>query len=265
MEPLRVFENGHQRSEYLLDLYHALRNRRQRGTRRDWARRFTTCMGWRGRQQRIERVVGRHTLLILRQGSALSAEHFKSDWVAELLRGAVVGVVAALDRYCHELVLSRVVGQLRRPEKNVNRDFQRLSIPIFKVKAAVLLAGKRRGRGGGIRTRPLVAVRYAVQDLLHLKTFQGSQEIASALSMVGIQNIWKRCHNHKRALGGTERIMERLNKIVDRRNKIVHESDVVLKRKARHVTLHNLSPAEVEEEVGWIGRLVRAMDAVANG
>ncbi len=148
--------------------------------------------------EKIERIDGIRAVLILRQDASLTSEHFETESLEELLRAALVGIVAALDRYCHDVVVSRVVVQLRRSEKKVSGELRRLRVPIFAVKAAVEHARKRRGKGGKRRTRPMVRIRHAVQDLLHLETYQCANDIARALSMVGIQTIYEKCEQQMR-------------------------------------------------------------------
>lgn len=261
MTPRKVFNNGLERANYCLDLYDVVKNSRKRGTRKDWARKFKRFMRW-PQGERIERIDGSRAVLILRQGAKLEPKHFDTESLEELLRAALVGIVASLDRYGHDVVVSQVLVQLRRSEKKASGELRRLSIPIFAVKAAVLHARIRRGKGGKRRTRPMVHVRHAVQDLLHLETFQRADDIARALSMVGIQNIWQKCERQMR-LRAAE-IARRLNQIVDRRNRIVHEGDVVRRRKGGSIALHKISRAEVHRDVQWIGTLVSAIDRAVN-
>lgn len=259
MRPREVFNNGYERAEYLLNLYQLLRNTRRRGIRQDWAREFKDFMRWRQRD-RIDRVDGSHAILILRVGANLTPAHFEREYLSELLRAALVGVVAALDRYCHDVVVSGILGELRRSERNASGALRRLRIPIFSVKAAIRHARMRRGRGGRVRTRPMTHVRHAVQDLLHLETFQRSEDIARGLSMVGIQNIWNRCADQ---LPGTaNEITRRLNQIVDRRNKIVHEGDAVVRRRGGIIALHEINRGQVHRDVQWIGGLVNAIETI---
>jgi len=120
MKPIEVFRNGRERADYLLKLHELLCNTRQRGTRQDWARNFKNLMHWRQRDQ-IHRVDGRQAVLVLREGAGMTPEQFREAALNELVRAALVGIVSALDRYCHDLIVSRIVSALNRSEKRINK------------------------------------------------------------------------------------------------------------------------------------------------
>lgn len=261
MNPIEVFNNGRERAEYLINLYELLRNRRLRATRQDWARRFKGFMRW-PTPERIHRVDGEHAILILRHQAALTPQHFATDTLNELLRASLVGIIAALDRYCHELVVSRVLGELRKSPRNANRELRGLQIPVFAVKAAVLHARQRRGRGGRIRPRPMNLVRDAIQAVLYQETFQGPDDITRGLRIAGVENLWRQCGQRMNCRG--DDIIRRLNRVVERRNRIVHEGDIELRKKGGGVKLRDLTPNEVRQDVQWVTALVHAIEAVAN-
>ena len=129
MQPKSAFDAAMQRVDRLLGLYHLLRNTRERGIRADWARKFKTLMHW-AQGDAIDRVDGTGAVLILRHTSGFTADEFKHDELSELLRAALAASVSALDRYCHAVVVSLVMAQLRRSEDNWPKELKKLSLPI---------------------------------------------------------------------------------------------------------------------------------------
>lgn len=129
-----IFDNGRRRAQYFLRLHALLQDRRQRGIRHDWARNFKRVMHW-PQRERVNRIDGRQAILVLREGAGLGPEHFREETLSELLRAALVDIVSALDRYCHELVVSRIVKALGRSEKSINRELRQLYIPVLAAKA----------------------------------------------------------------------------------------------------------------------------------
>ena len=112
MKPKAVFDATMRRVDRLLNLYDLLYNRRQRGTRQDWAAKFKNFMRWPS-TEKIQRIDGNHALLILREESLVSLNEFRQDELSELLRSAIVSSVSALDRYCHdELLVWRLKNSL---------------------------------------------------------------------------------------------------------------------------------------------------------
>lgn len=262
MKPIEVFTNGRERSEYLISLHELLCNRRRRGTRQDWARRFKRLMHW-AQGEDINRIDGSHAVLVLRQGSALAAEHFGEERLNELLRGALAGTVSALDRYCHDLVVSRIVSALGKSEKEMNRELRQFRIPVIAAKKAIKHARTRRGNGGRVRPRPMNIIRHAVQDVLYRdETFQRPADIAKGLRLVGIEDLWEDCSARMNCRPGD--ITRRLDRVVDRRNRIVHEGDVLRRKRGGRLALHPLTRDEVRSDVAWVADLVNVIEAVVN-
>lgn len=255
MKPIEVFNSGRSRAEHLLKLHELLLNRRHRRMRADWARRFKTLMQWRQAEQ-IDRVDGQGAILILRQAAGVTSRHFDGEYLNELLRGAYAGIVASLDRYCHEAVLSRVIVELSRSQKTSSRELRLLRIPIHAVKRAILHARKP-------KTRPMNIVRQALQDVLHRdETFQRPDDIARGMRIIGVDDLWGQCAHR---LGCQPRdIHKRLNKIVDRRNRIVHEGDILRRRRGGRIAYHPIRASEVADDILWLGNLVNAIEAVVN-
>ena len=217
-------------------------------------------MGWRQRED-VERIDGLRALLVLREGALLESSDFSEGRLDELVRAALVRIVSALDRYCHDLVLSRVVGELGRAERSINSELRRLGIPILSVRAAIRQARIRRGRGGRVRPRPMNIIRQAIQDVLHRETYQSADDIARGLRMIGVENVWQRCAAEME--DRAENVIRRLNGIVDRRNRIVHEGDFVRRRRGARPTLQAMSRGQVGDDVQWVATLVNAIHAIA--
>jgi len=256
-----IFDNGRRRAQYFLRLHALLQDRRQRGIRHDWARNFKRVMHW-PQRERVNRIDGRQAILVLREGAGLGPEHFREETLSELLRAALVDIVSALDRYCHELVVSRIVKALGRSEKSINRELRQLYIPVLAAKAAVRHAGIRRGKGGRVRTRPMTIIRHAVQDILYRESYQAPEDIRRALRMVDIEDLWPRCAEQMHIQQAD--LIRELGRIVDRRNKIVHEGDVIRRRKGGRLILHTITRRQVRADIEFIVHLVSAMETQAS-
>jgi hypothetical protein len=127
-------------------------------------------------------------------------------------RSALVHAVAAMDSYVHGVVLDRAVDILMGRLKVAASSKVGLS---FATIGQIMSAGPPGSAAFELAARSYVAER------LGLETYQRPDDIASALSMVGIQKIWStafasNAHSHKTALGV----------IVSRRNRIVHQCDL---------------------------------------
>ncbi len=258
MQPKAAFDITMQRVDRLLGLYHLLRNTRERRIRRDWARKFKKLMHW-AQGDKIDRVDGKGALLILRETSKFSAKEFTHDELGEFLRAALAASVSALDRYCHEVVLSRVMAQLRRSESNWPRELKKLTLPISVTKTAVAHARVRRGRGGGVRTRPMNIVRHALQDQFHrYLTMQNPDDIARAFNMVGIDSLWSQCGKRLGRKPGT--LIDHLRNIVARRNQIVHEGDIRRFRRGQRLVLNEIDIRRIQRDIKLIRDVVGSID-----
>lgn len=261
MKPRAAFDGTIQRVDRLLKLYDVLRNRRQRGTRSDWARSFKSLMHW-PQGELIHRVDGDGAILVLRGSSGLTASQFCHDELCELLRAALVASVSALDRYCHEVLVARVIRQIKRSERNWPPELRKVKVSLSAVKTAIAHAITRKGRGGRIRPRPMNIIRHALQEQFHRDlSLQGSDDIAQAFSMVGVKSLWTAC---EKSLGERPReIKQRLDAIVKRRNQIVHEGDIKRYRRGGKVTHNPIEPKAVRDDVAWLRKLVIALDGAA--
>ena len=255
MKPFEVFETSHERVLYLLKLHELLHNRRRRGMRGDWAKRFRTLMHWR-QSEAIDRVDGHLGIIILREGAELDPSHFHAEYLSDLLRAALASIVGALDRYCHELILSRIVPALNAPNDEWPKGLQHLRLPMPSVKAAVLHARNP-------KSRPMNLVKDAIRELLHRDTLQRPDDIERALSMIGVSKLWVKVLRRKPELADNIRELKRhLNLVVTRRNRIVHEGDIKRKKRGGKVEFQDIRREEVANEVRWIFELIRAVDSV---
>ncbi|MBO4253499.1 hypothetical protein GRC12_06375 [Streptomyces griseorubiginosus] len=127
-------------------------------------------------------------------------------------RSALVHAVAALDSYVHGVVLDRAVDIL----------MGRLKVAASsKVGLSFATIGQIMSAGPSGSAAIELAARTYVAERLGLETYQRPDDIASALSMVGIPKIWSTAfpndaHSQKTALGV----------VVSRRNRIVHQCDL---------------------------------------
>lgn len=127
-------------------------------------------------------------------------------------RSALVHAVAAVDSYVHGIVLDRAVDILMGRLKVAASSKIGLS---FSAIGEIMSSGPR----GSVEVE--MAARTYVAERLGLETYQRPDDIATALSMVGIPRIWSTAfssdaNSRKTALGV----------VVSRRNRIVHQCDL---------------------------------------
>jgi hypothetical protein len=251
MKAIAVYKNGRERAEHLLKLAELLTNTRDRRMRTDWAKKLKTLMHWR-QHEKIDRVDGTGAILILRESAHVTYKNFNAEYTSELLRAAHVTIVAALDRYCHELILSRCIKTLKN-SKGCSAELRKIALPILDVHKAVAHARKP-------DTRPMNVIRASLQDVLYKRTFQSPNEIAQGLSIIVVTNLWNECATQMGC--SAKDITTRLDKIVVRRNKMVHEGDIVRHKRGGKVRYGKITPKLVVDDVIWLGTLVDAMEAV---
>ena len=132
----------------------------------------------------------------------------------EVLRAEIVLAVSALDCYVHDVVrigMTRALA-LSSGEPNAYLNFG-VSMQFVK---RLLRASSPRDRASLLDQE--------VRRLHGFKTFQNTESISQALSLLGIRGIWD---SVGLVLGMPSRdVKTRLALIVDRRNKIVHEGDI---------------------------------------
>jgi hypothetical protein len=258
MKSKNSFDHTIKRVKQLIDLYKLLHDKRSRAIRTDWAKKFKNLMRWPSTET-IQRIDGEGSILIIRQSSKLDRSHFSKDELSEILRAALVLAVSALDRYCHDMLIPKAMKMLKRKAEVWTKDFQKIALPLEDIKSAIMQAKKRMGRGGHIRTRPMIIVRAALQDCFHRNlTLQRPGDIAQAFSMVGIKSLWTEC---SRRMGIEPKEIERnLNRIITRRNQIVHEGDISRKQKPTTIKLNLVTENSIKKDIDWLCSLVDAID-----
>ena len=245
MRPIDAFNDGRSRAEHLLKLAEVLTNTRQRAARADWKVSFRNLMHWPTTRE-FERVDGEHAILILPIECGLRANAFQEEYLSELLRSALVAMVSALDRYCHEVVTKALMREFR----NGNTHVRKLEISLKEIEEVLLRAEEGR--------RPRNALRNALQARLYKETYQTPAQIADALRLAGKTDIWNRCATSMNST--REELVTKLNKIIARHNRIVHEGDLVRHERAGGVRRHDIQPAEVSDLIAWISDLVAALE-----
>ena len=258
MKPKAVFDVTMQRVDRLLNLYDLLYNRRQRGTRQDWAVKFKNLMHWPS-TEKIQRIDGNHALLILREKSPVSLNEFRQDELSEILRAAIVSSVSALDRYCHDELLARVINKMGCSDKKWPAELKKVSLPLSFVKRAVKNAKLRKGKGGRVRTRPMHIVKQGLQEKFHKDlTLQRPEDIATAWSMVGIKSLWSRCGKNMNERA--DEVKDHLNRIIKRRNEIAHEGDIRRVRNSGKIIVNPIDIDGVQSDIKWLRNLVNSME-----
>ncbi len=128
MTPLIAFRACIERARHLLRLYELLYDQRERRVRRDWSSRFLELMRW-PQNERITRIDGEGSMLILREEVGLDNQHFKDDYLSELLRASLVAAVSGMDRYFHDIVVHYSWGLLKRREGEIPKLLRDVPIP----------------------------------------------------------------------------------------------------------------------------------------
>lgn len=255
MTPKQAFDATMVRVHSFLRIYEALCNTRSRRTRRDWAKRFNKFMSW-PTETAIEKIDGKEAILVLKPNCPAKREDFDEASLCELLRAAHATSVAALDRYCHELILSRVIRELGRPEKKIPARLKKMSIPAHGAFKCVRHAQKNKD------AHSMLQLRAVLQGVLYRDTYQFPDDIAEGFSMVGIKSLWS---SVAAKIGGgakSDDIRGRLSAIVSRRNSIVHEGDLVRHKKGGKPKLNPITLDAVRGDVEWIEKIVGAFEAV---
>lgn len=128
----------------------------------------------------------------------------------DLYRSAVVHIVAALDSYVHGIVLDRSVDILANRINAPGSSDRRFGVPLGAVAQILQSTGSPDSE---------VAVRGILANRLSLETFQNPDDIAKALSVVGIPQVWKNIP------ADAETVKRQISLTVRRRNRIVHQCD----------------------------------------
>ena len=213
-------------------------------------------MNW-PQNTKILRVDGRDSLLIVRSPAAgLSYDRFDHEYTSELLRSALVAAVSALDRYMHDLVVSKCWSFLNKPDKHIPKSLKELAVP------ALVTAKALKTLRGDSESRPGYLVKKAIQDVLHRDLYQGSAGIERCMGLMGEKKYWDRLSDKMPETMTSKELRRRLNNIVTRRNQIVHEADLERKIKGRQDTLRPITRTQSYRAVSLIADLVSAIDEI---
>ncbi|MGC9455721.1 MAG: HEPN domain-containing protein [Phycisphaerae bacterium] len=257
LTPLQTLENGIERATYLVDLYELLHNQRQRRVRSDWAEPFRQLMHW-NQSDQIERIDGDGCMLILKNPTDWTMQHFEHEHLSELLRAAHICAVSAMDRFFHDLLIDNVLGLLRRNVDDVPSRLANFALPLADAEAAIDHA--LRSRRDGTASRPRTTLKQRFTNAIHRCTFQSPAEIEEAFRMLGIRNIWGKLG--QRMAGRAEELKSRLNQIVHRRNQIVHEGDVRRADRPQAVNLNDITADDTRADIEWLKGLAEAAGRV---
>lgn len=251
------FNSAMERADHLLKLYAVLHDTRKRDVRRDWANTFKHQMQW-PLTEKIVRVDGENSLLILRESAGIDRTHFAHDYLSELLRATIAAAVSALDRYMHDIIVEKSWTLLSRPEGDVPKELRKLAVPILSAKKALeQLRSDNESRPGHI-------LKQAIQAALHEEyTFQNSSSIEKGAKMLGIQDFWGEIVKHLPDKQMKGDVQKKLKEIITRRNQIVHEADLIRKTSAKKITVREIDLDTTKEYVSWIRAFVSAINEVA--
>lgn len=251
------FNSAMERANHLLKLYAVLHDTRKRDVRNDWAEKFKALMNWPA-SEKIVRVDGENSLLILRESASIDRTHFTHDYLSELLRATIVAAVSAVDRYMHDIIVEKSWTLLCRPEGDVPKELRKLAVPILSAKKALeQLRSDNESRPGHI-------LKQAIQAALHEEyTFQNSSSIEKGAKMLGIQDFWGEVIKHLSDKPIKGDVQKKLKEITTRRNQIVHEADLIRKTSAKKITVREIDLDTTKEYVSWIRAFVSAINDVA--
>jgi len=132
--------------------------------------------------------------------------------LSDILRSEIVLAVSALDCFVHDLVR---IGMSKIFEESGGgpQAFLNFSISVQSVKRIIDAATTDEQKY------------YFEKEIRRLHgTFQSSDNISQALSLIGIKRIWNKVGDS--LFVSSDDVRNHLDLIVDRRNKIAHESDI---------------------------------------
>lgn len=259
MEPKTGFDAALDRAKHMLKLYELVCDTRKYKIRKDWENSFKQVMHWPEREK-IVRVDGKdkNSLLVLREACSIDRGQFAHDYVSELLRGAVLAAVSALDRYMHDLVLKHSWKLLSLKEDDIPRPLRDLNITALDARKAVEHLRK------DPKARPGHLVKRAIQTTLHREyTFQNPDSVQRAGRMLGIGDFWGKVSTEMPGAPSKDDVISSLREVAVRRNQIVHEADLVRTRRAE-ASLRDISHAQAEKWVIWMEQFGTAIQKVVD-
>jgi hypothetical protein len=259
MTPKAGFDAALARAKHMLRLYELVCDTRKYKIRKDWEQSFKQVMHWPDREY-IVRVDGkdRNSILVLREACRIDREQFAHDYVSEVLRGAVVAAVSALDRYMHDLIVKYSWKLLGRKEEDIPNQLKCLDITALDARKALEHLRK------DPNARPGHLVKRAVQITLHREfTFQNPESVQKAAGMLGIKDFWAQVSKEMPGNPSKNDVIQSLRAITVRRNQIVHEADLVRTRRAES-TLRDISHPQAQQWVGWMDQFGNAIQKVVD-
>jgi len=209
--------------------------------RSDWAANFCRLMHWtHATAAAIDRVDSPDAVVVLREGSRLKRTDFSKDALSDLLRASLVMVVSAIDAYFHAKIIAYVVALANKGTAMPP------ALSNAKISVADFVKAKK-------YERPMTVVRNALAEYLGYQSLQAPDQIASALSWLGVADFW----NQVAARMGATRanVTSGLKAIVKRRNQIAHEGDLSQSKKARNKS-RPLTPKEVRRALAFSLKLI---------
>lgn len=243
---LQTFEKAQGRAKYLVRLAEGLVNTRKYVMRVDWARNFRKMMHWKT-DANIDRVDGRDTLVVLRDGATLSVDDFGRSAIADLYRAALVMTVSAMDAYFHAKVLHYAVRQSKKSSPSKSLMNLKIAVSDFV-------------RGNSMTYRNS-ALRSAIERHLSFQSLQNPEKIAVALNLIRVEDFWLKVAKELKL--DKDNLKKQIKKIVDRRDKIAHQGDVSQSKKTRNKD-REIEPKLVRDALTLIDSVVEASEKVIN-
>lgn len=256
---INIFNDALERTDHFLTLYKILCDTRQRDVRSDWGKKFKKLMNWNSRDK-IVRIDGqdKNSILVLREKVGIDRTHFTHDYLSELLRSSIVTSVSALDRYIHELIVHHCWKLLSQKEENIPKKLREFKIPLLSLKRSIEKVKNNQN------SRPAFLIKEKIQEVLHRDyTFQKPNNIDEATKLLGINNdFWRKIGQEMPGKPKGGKVQERLTEISNRRNQIVHEADLILKNKAKEITIREITFDDAKKMRDWIESFVNAFERV---
>jgi len=242
-----TFEVAIGRAQYLLKLAEGLTNRRQRGTRKDWSKKFKKLMHW-PQSDQIQRIDSKDVVLATRNDSRLTSDDFDTVALDDLRRAALVMAVSAMDAYFHAKVMAHVIEHSK-----CSKPSSRLLNESIRVEDFI------KARKHKYKNAPL---RAAIERKLSFQSLQQPDKVKGALQLIGVSGFWNSVAGE--LAQGKKDPCDQMSKMVKRRNQIVHEGDLSQSKKARNKA-RGISDKSVREWVELAVSIVNAADKVING
>lgn len=253
--PKRVFDGGMERADRLLKYYTVLRLNQTRLISVATRRRFNAAVGWSaGRNITLLGGGKKRSAIAVTSASTLAAPDFLHDPASDVLRAAHIMGVSAMDRYFHDKVVEKSWSLLNG--RVTPRELAKFSVPLEVLRDAVNHVRRNKN------ARPGSQVKTALQSLLHKKTFQSTEEINSAIQMLGVSDFWNNVVSQMGASWNKKKAMDNLNAAVRRRNQIVHEADFALMTRPRDPKLRDIRSKDVRKDLRFIRDFVTACEAI---